>query len=71
MGTDMFKRTVYNEAQAKLDALDRSLAIIEFSMDGQVLSANHNFLHLMKYTLADVQGNYPPPCAGWISLIPS
>ena len=54
----MFKRTVYNEAQAKLDALDRSLAIIEFSMDGQVLSANHNFLNLMKYTLADVQGKH-------------
>ena len=40
----MFNRTTFNEAQAKIDALDRSLAIIEFSMDGNVVHANKNFL---------------------------
>src|SRR3978361_623875 len=52
----MFKRTKYSESQAKLDALDRSLAIIELSMDGQVIHANENFLKLMKYSLGDVAG---------------
>ena len=50
----MFKRSTYNEAQAKIEALDRSLAIIEFSMDGHVLHANENFLRVMKYTLAEL-----------------
>ncbi|MBY0252480.1 MAG: PAS domain-containing protein, partial [Methylobacterium organophilum] len=54
----MFNRTVFNEAQAKIDALDRSLAIIEFSMDGTVLHANQNFLRLMKYSLSDVQSRH-------------
>ncbi|MEE7438117.1 MULTISPECIES: PAS domain-containing methyl-accepting chemotaxis protein [Methylobacterium] len=54
----MFNRTVFNEAQAKIDALDRSLAIIEFSMDGTVLHANENFLRLMKYGLSDVRNRH-------------
>ncbi|MCJ2095645.1 methyl-accepting chemotaxis protein [Methylobacterium sp. J-072] len=54
----MFKRSVYSESQAKLDALDRSLAIIEFSMDGKVIAANQNFLDLMKYSLADVHDKH-------------
>lgn len=52
----MFKRKIYDVAEAKLAALDRALAIIEFSMDGQVLTANENFLRLMRYTLGDIQG---------------
>src|ERR1700744_2968008 len=52
----MLKRASYSESQAKLDALDRSLAVIEFSMDGRVLHANENFLRLMKYALSDILG---------------
>lgn len=54
----MFNRTTFNEAQAKIDALDRSLAIIEFSMDGNVVHANKNFLKLMKYDLPDIQNRH-------------
>ncbi|WP_457106698.1 methyl-accepting chemotaxis protein [Methylobacterium sp. P5_C11] len=54
----MFNRSTFNEAQAKIDALDRSLAIIEFSMDGNVLHANQNFLALMKYSLADIKDRH-------------
>ncbi|MCJ2137838.1 methyl-accepting chemotaxis protein [Methylobacterium sp. J-026] len=50
----MFKRTTYSESQAKIDALNRSLAIIEFNMDGHVTSANENFLKLMKYALDEI-----------------
>jgi len=39
-----------------LAALDRSQAIIEFTLDGTILSANENFLKAMGYTLAEVVG---------------
>ncbi len=51
----MFRRTTYNEAQATLDALVRSLAIIEFNMDGTILRANTNFLSVIGYDLAEIQ----------------
>ncbi|WP_082528590.1 PAS domain-containing methyl-accepting chemotaxis protein [Methylobacterium sp. Leaf466] len=54
----MFRKSAYNEAQAKLDALDRSLAIIEFSMDGNILNANHNFLSVVGYSLEEVKGKH-------------
>jgi methyl-accepting chemotaxis protein len=47
-----------NEMQAKLDALDRSQAVIEFDMDGTILTANANFLSAVGYTLAEVQGKH-------------
>ncbi|MDZ5646363.1 PAS domain-containing methyl-accepting chemotaxis protein [Nitrospirillum sp. BR 11828] len=39
-----------------LKALDRSQAVIEFSLDGRVLTANRNFLAAVGYTLAEIQG---------------
>lgn len=44
--------------QAVVTALDRSLAVIEFTPDGEVIAANGNFLHTMGYTLAQVQGKH-------------
>ncbi|MBN4098587.1 MULTISPECIES: PAS domain-containing methyl-accepting chemotaxis protein [Methylobacterium] len=43
---------------AKLDALDRSQAVIEFQPDGTILTANANFLTAMGYTLSEVQGQH-------------
>ncbi|WCS28924.1 PAS domain-containing protein (plasmid) [Methylobacterium sp. NMS14P] len=43
---------------AKLDALDRSQAVIEFQPDGTILTANANFLAVMGYTLSEVQGQH-------------
>ena len=43
------------DMKAKLEALDRSLAMIEFSPDGKVLFANENFLELLGYSLADIK----------------
>jgi methyl-accepting chemotaxis protein len=54
----MFKRATYSEAQAKIEALDRSLAIIEFALDGRVLYANENFLKVVKYSLTEVVGKH-------------
>jgi len=39
-----------------VDALDRSMARIEFALDGTILDANENFLSLMGYTLDEIRG---------------
>ncbi|KQW45175.1 chemotaxis protein [Nocardioides sp. Root1257] len=39
-------------------ALDRSLAVIEFDLDGTVITANQNFLDLMGYALPAIKGNH-------------
>ncbi|MBL8807237.1 MAG: PAS domain-containing protein [Rhodospirillales bacterium] len=46
------------EAKASLAALDRSMAIIEFKMDGTIVGANENFLKAMGYSRADVCGKH-------------
>ena len=46
------------DREAKFAAMSRSLAIIEFSLDGIVLDANQNFLDVMGYTLAEVRGQH-------------
>lgn len=47
-----------SELAAKLSALDKSQAVIEFSMDGTILTANDNFLQVMGYRLEEVQGQH-------------
>jgi methyl-accepting chemotaxis protein len=39
-----------------VDALDRSMARVEFALDGTILDANENFLTLMGYTLDEIRG---------------
>lgn len=46
------------ENQAKLDALDKAQAVIEFDTEGRVLNANRNFLAAMGYTLREIQGQH-------------
>jgi methyl-accepting chemotaxis protein len=41
-----------------LTALNRSQAIIEFSLDGKVLNANDNFLRTLGYTLDEIRGQH-------------
>jgi methyl-accepting chemotaxis protein len=47
-----------NDALAQLAALHKSQAVIEFKLDGTILTANENFLHAMGYSLAEVQGQH-------------
>lgn len=47
-----------SDIQAKLEALDRSQAVIEFSMDGMVLTANQNFLRAVGYSLEQIRGKH-------------
>ena len=41
---------------AKLAALNASQAIIEFKMDGTIVSANENFLKALGYRLDEIKG---------------
>ena len=43
---------------AMLDAVSRSQAIIEFELDGTIVSANENFLQVMGYTLDEIKGQH-------------
>ena len=46
------------EYTARAIASDRSLAVIEFNMDGVVLEANENFLRATGYTLEEIKGRH-------------
>jgi methyl-accepting chemotaxis protein len=43
---------------ARLEALDRSQAVIEFDLDGTIVTANQNFLTALGYTLAEIRGRH-------------
>jgi methyl-accepting chemotaxis protein len=42
----------------QIEAIGKSQAVIEFSMDGNVLTANANFLGALGYSLAEIQGKH-------------
>ncbi|WP_426532365.1 methyl-accepting chemotaxis protein [Bradyrhizobium sp. McL0615] len=44
--------------KALADALGRSQAVIEFGMDGTILTANDNFLKALGYSLGEIQGKH-------------
>ncbi len=46
------------DKNAILSALDRSLAVIEFAPDGQIIHANDNFLQTMHYALEQLHGKH-------------
>jgi methyl-accepting chemotaxis protein len=47
-----------NELEAYMAAFDQSNAIIEFDPEGNILTANENFLAAMGYTLQEIQGRH-------------
>jgi methyl-accepting chemotaxis protein len=57
--TDVTDRKLADaEVRGKLDALDKSQAIIEFDLDGTIQTANKNFLDTMGYSLEEVRGEH-------------
>ena len=46
------------EDAGKIDAILRAQAVIEFNMDGTIITANENFLKTMGYSLAEIQGRH-------------
>ncbi|MBN8990311.1 MAG: PAS domain-containing methyl-accepting chemotaxis protein [Rhizobiales bacterium] len=45
-------------ALAQAAAIDKSQAVIEFKLDGTIVTANENFLAAVGYTLAEIQGKH-------------
>jgi methyl-accepting chemotaxis protein len=58
MATLLFHSMFNKEQNAKLDALNKSQAVIEFQLDGTILTANENFLKTMGYTLEEIKGKH-------------
>ncbi|MBC9980208.1 methyl-accepting chemotaxis protein [Bradyrhizobium campsiandrae] len=54
----MFGRKSRIDAQARLDAIGRSQAMIEFNLDGTIIAANKNFLDVLGYRLDEIQGKH-------------
>lgn len=46
------------DVEGQLAAINRAQAVIEFDLDGQVLTANENFLKVMGYSLDEVKGRH-------------
>lgn len=57
--TDVTSSRLRNsDYEAKSNAMSRSQAVIEFDVEGNVLSANDNFLELLGYTAREVRGKH-------------
>ncbi len=46
------------DAQGKIAAIDRAQAVIEFNLDGTIITANENFLNTVGYALPEIQGRH-------------
>jgi len=46
------------DAQGKIAAIDRAQAVIEFNLDGTIITANENFLSTVGYALSEIQGRH-------------
>lgn len=46
------------ELKATVEAIGKSQAVIEFQMDGTILTANGNFLAALGYSLGEIQGKH-------------
>jgi methyl-accepting chemotaxis protein len=57
--TDITKqKNMTTDLQGQVAAINKSQAVIEFNMDGSIITANPNFLNAMGYRLDEVQGKH-------------
>ncbi|MCC6598871.1 MAG: PAS domain-containing methyl-accepting chemotaxis protein [Alphaproteobacteria bacterium] len=52
------KKLSSKNLEAKCEAIERSQAVVEFNMDGTILTANENFLKTVGYDLEDIRGQH-------------
>ncbi|KYG21951.1 histidine kinase [Bradyrhizobium sp. AT1] len=52
----MFGRRNRDDVKAQIDAIGRSQAVIEFAMDGTIITANQNFLDTLGYAIEEIRG---------------
>lgn len=59
LATDVTADTLCSQrASSFSQAVDRSMAVVEFDLKGQVISANENFLRVMDYRLDSILGQH-------------
>ncbi len=51
-------RELTANAKGQIEAIGKAQAVIEFTLDGQVITANENFLKAMGYSLGEVKGQH-------------
>ena len=51
-------KAVFSDLSGKVAAISRSQAVIEFNLDGTIITANENFLSVMGYRLEEIQGRH-------------
>jgi methyl-accepting chemotaxis protein len=56
----MFSRgnSAAQAALAQVEAISKSQAVIEFNLDGTIVTANENFLKTLGYSLSEIQGKH-------------
>jgi methyl-accepting chemotaxis protein len=59
LAIDITQKKMRNLADAgKISAINRAQAVIEFNLDGTIVTANENFLKTLGYTLGEIQGKH-------------
>ena len=57
--TDVTRQKLVNaDYQGQIAAISKAQAVIEFNMDGTVVTANENFLKALGYTLEEIKGKH-------------
>jgi len=57
--TDVTERKMREaDARGQIDAIGKSQAVIEFNLDGTIITANDNFLQTLGYRLDEIQGRH-------------
>ena len=57
--TDITAKKIRNmEDAGKISAIGRAQAVIEFNLDGTIITANENFLATVGYSLEEIQGKH-------------
>lgn len=57
--TDVTQAKMQNaEYEGKINAISKAQAVIEFNLDGTILTANDNFLSAVGYPLGEIQGKH-------------
>ena len=52
------QKAEYAELAGKVNAISRSQAVIEFNLDGTIITANQNFLSVLGYRLEEIAGKH-------------
>ncbi len=58
VSVDQTKELQLTDMLAQIEALNKVQAVIEFNMDGTIITANENFLVTLGYSLEEVQGQH-------------